>query len=58
MQTKLMQDGTMIIIIPKEEKQHQIQHLESLEPLTDEQYDEITIILNILNKKPNLRLVN
>ena len=58
MQTKILQNGDMVVIIPEDEKEWQIQHLESLEPLTDEQFDEITIMLNIIKKIPNLRLVN
>ena len=58
MQTKILNSGEMVVIFAKEEVDLQIAHLESLIPADDEQYEEITILLNIVKKKPNLKLVN
>lgn len=58
MKTMILKNGDMVITIPKEEKEKQIAHLELLEPIDDEQYNEITIMLNLIRKIPNLRLVN
>lgn len=50
-------NGDMVITIPKEEKEQQLQHLNSLIPADEVQYDEITVLLNLVENKPNLKLV-
>ncbi len=47
----------MVITIPKEEKEQQLQHLDSLVPADQAQYDEITVLINLVENKPNLKLV-
>lgn len=52
----------MIITIPKEDKERQLAHLYSLEPQTQKEFDEITVLLNLVDptgykSKPVLKLV-
>ncbi len=56
--------GDMVIIIPEDEKEQRIAHLDSLIPADQAQYDEITELLTIVNHeekckltKPTLKLV-
>jgi hypothetical protein len=64
MKTVILPNGDMVITIPKEEKEIQLQHLNSLEPTDRVQFDEITVLMDIVNQskkdcKPivNLRLI-
>lgn len=57
MKTMILHNGDMVIMIPKEERAIQRAHLESLIPANDVEYDEITVLLNIVEQKPNLTLV-
>ena len=57
MKTMILLNGDMVITIPKEEKEQQLQHLNSLIPADQTQYDEITELLNLVNGKPTLKLV-
>ena len=57
MRTAILNNGDMIITIPKEEKELQLHHLDSLIPADQAQYDEITELMNIVNGKPTLKLV-
>lgn len=64
MKTVILPNGDMVITIPKEEKEQQLQHLNSLEPTDRVQFDEITVLMDIVNQskkdcKPivNLRLI-
>lgn len=53
-------NGDMVVTIPKEEKEQQLQHLNSLIPADEVQYDEITELLNLVGgkkSKPKLTLV-
>jgi len=49
MRTSILLNGDMVITIPKEEKEQQLRHLDSLEPADQAQYDEITELINIVN---------
>ena len=53
-----VRQGQSVVFFQEDEKELMIQVLEMLEPTTKEQFDEITIMLNILRKIPNLKLVN
>lgn len=57
MRTMILKNGDMVITIPKGEKELQLQHLHSLEPTDRVQFDEITVLMNLVNRKPNLKLV-
>ena len=57
MRTMVLLNGDMVITIPKEEKEQQLQHLYSLIPCNTEQYDEITELLNLVLDKPTLKLI-
>ena len=57
MRTLILLNGDMVITIPKEEKDQQLRHLDSLEPQTQQEFDEITVLLNLINGKPTLKLV-
>ena len=57
MRTMILFNGDMVIQIPKEEKEQQLQHLDSLIPADQAQYDEITVLINLVENKPNLKLV-
>lgn len=57
MKTMILLNGDMVIQIPKEEKEQQLQHLDSLIPADQAQYDEITVLFNLVNDKPALKLV-
>lgn len=53
-------NGDMVITIPKEEKEQQLQHLDSLIPADQAQYDEIAVLIDLVegNKsKPKLTLI-
>lgn len=52
MNTSILNNGDMIITIPKEDWERQLAHLESLEPQTQEEFDEITVLLNLVKGKP------
>lgn len=47
----------MVVTIPKEEKEQQLQHLNSLIPSDQEQYDEITTLINLVLGKPILTII-
>lgn len=49
----ILLNGDMVITIPKEEKEQQLRHLDSLEPADKAQYDEITELFNIVNQSEN-----
>lgn len=49
MQTSILLNGDMVITIPKEEKEQQLRHLDSLLPADKAQFDEITELMNIVN---------
>lgn len=53
----ILLNGDMVITIPKEEKEQQLQHLNSLIPADQAQYDEITVLLNLVENKPTLKLI-
>ena len=53
MRTMILENGDMVITIPKEEKGRQLQHLHSLEPADKAQFDEITVLLDIVNQSKN-----
>lgn len=57
MRTMILLDGTMVITIPKEEKEQQLQHLNSLIPANNVEYDEITVLINLVERRPTLRLI-
>lgn len=61
MKTMILLNGDMVITIPKEEKEQQLQHLDSLIPADQAQYDEITELMNIVEgikpKPTHLKLV-
>lgn len=57
MRTSILDNGDMVITIPKEEKEQQLQHLDSLIPADKAQYDEITVLFDLVNDKPALKLV-
>jgi len=57
MRTMILENGDMVITIPKEEKERQLQHLHSLEPAHKVEYDEITVLLNLVENKPTLKLI-
>lgn len=66
MRTMILLNGDMVVTIPKEEKDQQLQHLDSLIPADQAQYDEITVLFDLvkgsksnckLNCKPTLKLV-
>lgn len=65
MRTIIFFNGDMVITIPKEEKEQQLQHLDSLIPADQAQYDEITVLFDLVNEsvtnrnqlKPTLKLV-
>lgn len=42
----------MVITIPKEDWERQLAHLESLEPQTQKEFDEITVLLNLVKGQP------
>ena len=49
--------GTMVISIPVEEDEYQLHHLDQLEPVDDESYNEISSLYDIvLKKKPKPKL--
>ena len=51
MRTLILLNGDMVIQISKEEKEQQLQHLESLIPVDQAQYDEITVLFDLVNGK-------
>ena len=59
MRTLILLNGDMVVTIPKEEKEQQLQHLESLIPADQAQYDEITVLFDLVNgtKPCHLKLV-
>lgn len=57
MKTSILLNGDMVVTIPKEEKEQQLQHLDSLIPADQAQYDEITVLFNLVENKPTLKLV-
>ena len=57
MRTVILENGDMVITIPKKEKERQLQHLQSLEPVDRAQFDEITVLLNLVENKPTLKLI-
>lgn len=61
MRTLILLNGDMVITIPKEEKEQQLRHLDSLEPADDAQYEEITELYDLVNqtvkKRNHLKLV-
>jgi len=48
--TLILLNGDMVITIPKEEKEQQLQHLDSLVPADQAQYDEITVLFDLVNE--------
>lgn len=48
MKTEILNNGDMIITIPKEDKARQFAHLDSLEPQTQKEFDEITVLMNLV----------
>lgn len=56
MKTMILLNGDMVITIPKEEKEQQLQHLNSLIPADQTQYDEITELLTIVNPEEKCKL--
>lgn len=57
MKTVILQNGDMVVTIPKEEKEQQLRHLNSLIPANNVEYDEITVLLNLVEHKPTLTLI-
>lgn len=60
MNTAILNNGDMVITISKEERTLQLQHLNSLEPQTQQEYDEITILFDLVKgvpTKPKLTLI-
>lgn len=48
MRTMILLNGDMVVTIPKEEKDQQLQHLDSLIPADQAQYDEITVLFDLV----------
>lgn len=46
----ILLNGDMVITIPKEEKEQQLQHLDSLIPADQAQYAEITVLFDLVNE--------
>lgn len=58
MRTSILLNGDMVITIPKEEKEQQLQHLDSLIPADQVQYAEITELINLVEGiKPRPKLI-
>lgn len=53
----ILQNGDMVITIPKEEKGQQLKHLNDLIPADDIQYNEISVLINMVEGKPTLTLI-
>lgn len=49
--------GDMVIIIPEDDKPRRLAHLNSLNPKDQKEFDEITVLLNLVENKPTLKLV-
>ena len=47
----ILENGDMVITIPKDDKLRQMAHLDSLEPQTRQEYNEITVLMDIVNEK-------
>ncbi len=47
----------MVIIIPKEEVEQRLDHLNRLIPTDQVQYDEITELFNLVEGKPTFKLI-
>lgn len=50
MKTSILLNGDMVVTIPKEEKEQQLQHLDSLIPADQAQYAEITVLFDLVNE--------
>ena len=48
MNTSILNNGDMVITIPKEDWERQLAHLDSLEPQTQQEFDEITTLINLV----------
>ena len=66
MKTMILHNGDMVITIPKEERAIQRAHLESLIPADEVEFEEITVLLEIVNQsktdcqpinKPKFKLI-
>lgn len=47
----------MVITIPKEEKEQQLKHLNDLIPKDDAQFEEISVLINMVEGRPTLTLI-
>jgi hypothetical protein len=52
MRTLILLNGDMIITIPKEDWERQMVHLDSLEPQTQKEFEEITTLMNLVKGQP------
>ena len=52
MNTQILNNGDMVITIPKEDLERQLAHLDSLEPQTQKEFDEITTLMNLVKGQP------
>lgn len=57
MKTMILQNGDMVITIPKEEKEQQLKHLNDLIPKDDAQFEEISVLINMVEGRPTLTLI-
>lgn len=61
MNTQILNNGDMVITIPKEDWERQMAHLDSLEPQTQKEFDEITVLMQLVKrgtKCPPVAIVN
>ena len=52
MNTQILGNGDTVITIPKEDWERQMAHLDSLEPQTQTEFDEITTLMNLVKGQP------
>lgn len=52
MNTQILGNGDMVITIPKEDWERQMAHPDSLEPQTQQEFDEITTLMNLVKGQP------
>ena len=53
----ILQNGDMVITIPKEEKEQQLKHLNDLIPKDGDQFEEISVLINMVEGRPTLTLI-
>lgn len=57
MKTSILLNGDMVVTYTKEERELQLHHLNSLIPANQVEYDEITVLMNLVERKPTLKLI-